>query len=141
MRQGGYCIPWLHISIWVWSIGTVCFPQGLTTASYLTDGISSTLSFFINRQSQELRWGNKYYTMTVIDENTLLSIGVKDPLPIGEKVCITLKNGRTIQGKLLPCEYSSNSNPQTKTHLLCYIVLGDVKVSVYDVKELKVVEK
>ena len=26
-----------------WSIGTVCFPQGLTTASYLTDGISSTL--------------------------------------------------------------------------------------------------
>ena len=47
MRQGGYCIPWLHISIWVWSIGTVCFPQGLTTASYLTDGISSTLSFLL----------------------------------------------------------------------------------------------
>ena len=47
MRQGGYCIPWFHISIWVWSIGTVCFPQGLTTASYLTDGISSTLSFLL----------------------------------------------------------------------------------------------
>ena len=31
----------------VWSIGTVCFPQGLTTASYLTDGISSTLSFLL----------------------------------------------------------------------------------------------
>ena len=80
--------------------------------------------------------------MTVIDENTLLSIGVNDSrLPIGEKVCVTLKNGRTLQGKLLPCEYSSNSNPQTKTHLLCNIVLGDVKVSVCDVKELKVFDK
>lgn len=80
--------------------------------------------------------------MIVLDENTLLSIGFEDhPLPIGEKVCVTLKNGRTLQGQLLSCEYSSNSNPQTKTHLLCHIVLGDVKVSVYDVKELKVVEK
>ena len=34
----------------------VCFLQGLTTASYLTDGISSTLSFYINHQSQELHW-------------------------------------------------------------------------------------
>ena len=80
--------------------------------------------------------------MTVIDENTLLSIRFEDTNPlIGKKVCVTLKNGRTLQGKLLSCEYSSNFNPQTKMRLLCNIVLSDVKVFVYDVKELKVFEK
>ena len=55
-RQGGYCIPWLHISIWVWSIGSRLFSSG-PYHSLLSDRRNQLHTFFfINRQSQELHW-------------------------------------------------------------------------------------
>lgn len=80
--------------------------------------------------------------MKILDENILLTMGPEDPKPaVGERVILTLKNGKTLQGELHSYEYSSNSNPQNRKHLLTEIVVDKVKVCIYDVKELKVVER
>ena len=56
LSSGGYCIPWLHISIWVWSIGSRLFSSG-PYHSLLSDRRNQLHTFFfINRQSQELHW-------------------------------------------------------------------------------------
>lgn len=66
----------------------------------------------------------------------------EDPKPaIGERVIITLTNGDTLQGDLCSYGYSCIPNPQDKKHLLTEIVVDNVKVSINDVKELKVVDK
>ena len=86
--------------------------------------------------------------MKILDENILLTMGPEDPKPaVGERVILTLKSGKTLQGELRSYEYSSNSNsnsnsnPQNRKHLLTEIVVDKVKVCIYDVKELKVVER
>ena len=69
-------------------------------------------------------------------------MGPEDPKPaVGERVILTLKNGKTLQGELRSYEYSSNPNPQNRKHSLTEIVVDKVKVCIYDVKELKVVER
>ena len=134
--------PHIYPSVEYWT--TSVFAQVLPQPSIEQTKSTPHFLCIITTRIQELGWKNFHKVMKILDENILLTMGPEDPKPaVGERVILTLKSGKTLQGELRSYEYSSNSNsnPQNRKHLLTEIVVDKVKVCIYDVKELKVVER